>query len=202
MQRWFLILPLMGLLCLAGAQKPDRFQLSIHGEGNPGDGEKFVQPVVLRNGGREATLSRLPLVTESDIARFYPFQAADGSQGTYLQLRPHATKLVEQFTMTQKGKAIVVFANGRQVIDLVVTKPIRDGIITIPGGLMPTEIAQLASRFDVIGEPADINRLRKKQATKLLRGETDLSEEQEKIDQARQQIEQQNIPKAEPVNQP
>jgi len=200
MHRWVILLPLLALLCVAGAKKPSKFHMSIHGEGNAGDGEKFVTQVVLRNGQRQTTISKLPLVTESDIARFYPFQAADGSQGTYLKLRPHSSKLVEQFTMSQKGKAIVVFVNGRQVIDMVVTKPIQDGIITIPSGLSPLEIAQLTAKYDIIGQPANISRLRKKQAMKLLRGETDLTEEQEKIDEAQRQIDEKNIPRAEPAN--
>lgn len=197
-----LVLVVAALCLVAGAKKPSGFSFALHPEGNPGDGEKFVRKVVLRNGQRETTISVLPLVTQSDIAAFYPFQARDGSQGAYLKLKNHARKAVEQYTMTQKGKALVALVNGRQVVDMVVTEPVRDGIITIPGGLMPAEIAQLTARYDVIGEAPDVNRLRKKQAIKLLRGETDLSEEQEKINAAKQAESDANPPKAVPVNQP
>jgi hypothetical protein len=46
----------------------------------------------------------------------------------------------------------VVLLNGRQVINLVVDRPVTDGIVSIPRGLTPEEVALLRTAFPVMGE--------------------------------------------------
>ena len=82
----------------------------------------------------------------------YPFGAADGSQGVYLKLGPHGSRLLQQHTTTKSGEVLVVMLNGRMVSNLLVDRPIEDGIVCIPRGLSPDDIAVMETVFPVVGQ--------------------------------------------------
>ena len=138
------------LLCTGGAKKPV-IDLRIHGEGIAAEAPTFAFPATLLNG-REVYLSRMPLITQREVRSIYPFPAADGSEGVYLKLDNHGTGLLQQHTMERRGRTLVVLLNGRQVTNLVVDRPVSDGIVSIPRGLSPEDITLLRTAFPVIGE--------------------------------------------------
>ncbi len=138
------------LLCTGGAKKPV-VDLRIHGEGIAAEAPTFAFPATLLNG-RETYLSRMPLITQREVRSIYPFPAADGSEGVYLKLDNHGTGLLQQHTMERRGRTLVVLLNGRQVTNLLVDRPVTDGIVSIPRGLSPEDIALLRTAFPVIGE--------------------------------------------------
>ena len=138
------------LLCAAGAKKP-ALDVRIHAEGNEAEAPTFAIPATLLNG-RPTFLQRMPLVTQSEIEAIYPFAAADGSQGVYLKLGQHGSRLLQQHTMSQQGTMLVVMLNGRMVSNLLVDRQIADGIIAIPRGLSAEDIAVLTSAFPVLGQ--------------------------------------------------
>jgi len=94
----------------------------------------------------------MPLITQREVRAIYPFPAADGSEGVYLKLDNHGTGLLQQHTMERRGRTLVVLLNGRQVSNLVVDRPVTDGIVSIPRGLSPEEITLLSTVFPVMGE--------------------------------------------------
>jgi preprotein translocase subunit SecD len=94
----------------------------------------------------------MPLATQSEIEAIYPFAAADGSQGVYLKLDQHGSRLLQQHSMSQQGKMLAVMLNGRMVSNLLVDRPIADGIVAVPRGLTPEDIAVLTSAFPVLGQ--------------------------------------------------
>lgn len=138
------------LLCTAGAKKPV-IDLRIHGEGIAAEAPTFAFPATLLNG-REVYLSRMPLITQREVSSIFPFPAADGSEGVYLKLDNHGTGLLQQYTMERRERTLVVLLNGRQVSNLMVDRPVTDGIVSIPRGLTPEEIALLRTAFTVMGE--------------------------------------------------
>ena len=146
-------------VCMAAAQaggsnkKKDVLAVRIHGEGGAEEGGKFTVPVVLVDGRRTA-LSIMPLLSEHDIRSFYPFQAADGSYGVYLRLDPHGANLLTQYSIERMGRnnVLAVMVNGRQVTDVLVDKPVRDGIFCIPQGLTMIEAARFANAYPVMGQ--------------------------------------------------
>ncbi len=138
------------LLCTGGAKKPV-IDLRIHGEGIAAEAPTFAFPATLLNG-REVYLSRMPLITQREVRSIYPFPAADGSEGVYLKLDNHGTGLLQQHTMERRGRTLVVLLNGRQVTNLLVDRPVTDGIVSIPRGLSPEDITLLRTAFPVIGE--------------------------------------------------
>lgn len=150
MHRALVLVFAAALLCTGGAKKPV-IDLRIHGEGIAAEAPTFAFPATLLNG-REVYLSRMPLITQREVRSVYPFPAADGSEGVYLKLDNHGTRLLQQHTMERRGRTLVVLLNGRQVTNLLVDRPVTDGIVSIPRGLSPEDIALLRTAFPVIGE--------------------------------------------------
>lgn len=145
-----LLLFAVSLFCTGGAKKP-AIDLRIHGEGIAAEAPTFAFPATLLNG-QETYLSRMPLITQREVRAIYPFPAADGSEGVYLKLDNHGTGLLQQHTMERRGRTLVVLLNGRQVSNLMVDRPVTDGIVSIPRGLSPEEITLLRTVFPVMGE--------------------------------------------------
>lgn len=139
------------LLCLGGAKKPV-MDVRIHALGTAAEAPTFAIPANLLNG-TPVFLQRMPLVSQREIKAVYPFIAADGSHGTYLKLDNHGTSLLHQHTMSRRGDQLVVLLNGRQVSNLLVDRPIDDGIVSIPRGLSADDVALLTTVFPVLGEP-------------------------------------------------
>jgi hypothetical protein len=46
---------------------------------------------------------------------------------------------------------VVAFVNGRQVIDLLIDKRVKDGIVSIPRGLSALDVARLHKTFPILG---------------------------------------------------
>lgn len=139
-----------GLLCLGGAKKPS-VDLRVHGLGKPEEAPTFAIPATLMNG-KEVYLQRMPLVTQSEVTSIYPFPASDGTSGMYFKLGLHGSQLLQQHTMTQQGSTLVVILNGVQVANLLVDRPVTDGVFRIPRGLTAEDVAFLSTVFPVMGQ--------------------------------------------------
>lgn len=134
-----------------GAAKKSSLDLRIHAMGTPAEAPTFAYPFTLLNG-TPIFLQRLALITQREVVSVYPFAAADGSQGIYLKLSSHGTQLLLQHTMSRRGTMLVVILNGRQISNLLVDRPVNDGILSIPRGLNEDEILLLTSAFPVMGQ--------------------------------------------------
>ena len=145
-------------------KKKDILEIRIYGEGNQEEGEKFTTPITLLDG-RKAYLSIMPLLSEHDIKAIYPYKAADGSGGVYFKLDAHGANLLTEYSIEHMGKngVLVVIINRRQVIDLLVDAPVRDGVFVIPYGLTMTEEARLVNAFPIVGQENDPKQKKKKQ---------------------------------------
>ena len=150
MQRALVLLFAAALLCTGMAKKPV-LDLRIHGEGIAAEAPTFAFPATLLNG-REVYLSRMPLITQREVNSVYPFPAKDGSEGVYLKLDNHGSSLLQQFSMERSGRILIVMLNGRQVSNLLVDRPVNDGVVCIPRGLSPEETALLSTVFPVMGD--------------------------------------------------
>ena len=139
------------LLCLGAAKKPPVVDIRIHALGTAAEAPTFAIPATLLNG-TPVFLERMPLLSQREIKAIYPFVAADGSHGTYFKVDNHGSRLLLQHTMSRRGEMLVVLVNGRQVSNLLVDRPIDDGIVSVPRGLSADDIALLTSVFPVIGQ--------------------------------------------------
>jgi hypothetical protein len=137
----------------ASNKKKDVFTVRIHGEAGQEDGEKFSVPVVLLDG-RKTALSIMPLLNEHDIKAIHPVKAPDGSYGAFLVLDPHGSNLLTQYSTEHMGRntTLTAFVNGRQVISVMVDKPVKDGVFVIPSGMTIVEAARMVNAFPLVGQ--------------------------------------------------
>jgi len=127
----------------------------FHSEANPNDGEAFSIPVTLVNQRRQVYVSRVPDFSEKQIDKILPYQARDGSWGCVFKLNPQGRIRLETMSGEIRGSALVVFiatkAGRRMVSDLIIDRPVSDGIITIPRGFTAFEIEALKKQFKTAG---------------------------------------------------
>ena len=130
--------------------------IRFHTEANPNDGEAFSIPVTLVNQRKQVYVSRVPDFSETQISKILPYHAKDGSWGCVFKLNPQGRIRLETMSGEIRGSALVVFistkAGPRQVSDLIIDRPVSDGIITIPRGFTAFEIEALKKKFKTVGE--------------------------------------------------
>jgi hypothetical protein len=147
----------------AGSKKGPVTTIRLHCEGASTDGPSFVTELQLADG-RKVTIRKVPAVNESDITAFYPFLGNDGLVAAYFRLGAHGSHKLHQLTVEDKGRTAVVLINGRPASIVKLTGTVRDGILYVPGGLLPEEIAALKIRYPVIGRESEFGK--KKSAPK------------------------------------
>jgi hypothetical protein len=139
--------PLLALLLVAGAKKQPAMSVRFYTEANKRDGAVFAIPVTLQFPPRQAYIEKIPAISDREIDAIYPFPASDGTMGCAFQLDEHGRIGLDTLSVERRGSSIVAVVNGRQVIDMVIDQRVADGIITIPRGLAPMEIAWLQKKF-------------------------------------------------------
>lgn len=146
------------LVAHAGQKKPAPVSIRLFNEGNENEGESFVTPVELTNPQKKIFLRKVPIVTERDIKAFYPFPGRDGMIGAYFLLDPHGSDKLDQFTTEERGKLGVIMVNGRVAAALRIEKRVTDGILFVPGGILPNEIALLEQKYPIIGNESQFGK--------------------------------------------
>lgn len=157
MQTVLRLLAVVLALASAGMARKPSVSVRFYAEANALDGEAFAKPITLRFPERQAYVEKVPSINEHHIKGMYPpFLAADGSWGAAFQLDNKGRIDLEVVSTERRGKSMVVFVvtklGAHQVIDMLIDKPIRDGIITIPRGLTELEIAALSKEYKLIGQ--------------------------------------------------
>jgi hypothetical protein len=142
----------------AGAKKAPPVTIRLHGEGNEVEGDSFVTGIELLNPARTITMRKVPAVSEGDITSFHPFENADGTFGAYFKLDAHGSNKLQQFSTEEKGRLAVVLVNGRVASALTIDSTVRDGILYVPSGILPAEVADLARAHPLIGREAEFKR--------------------------------------------
>jgi hypothetical protein len=158
-----LLLALAPLLFVAGApnRKP-KVTLRFHTEANALDGDAFASPILLQNPARQAHIAKIPEFSERNVVAIYPFPATDGSMGCAFKLDRQGQIALNALSIERRGSSLVAFVNGRQVIDMLIDRPVKDNVVTIQRGLAPEEIALLEQEFHIVGEPHKKGRGKKK----------------------------------------
>ena len=146
------------LVAHAGAKKPSPVSIRVFCEGNEKEGESFVTPVELTSPQKRVFLRKVPIVTDRDFTAFYPFPGRDGMIGAYFRLDPHGSDKLDQFTTEDRGKLAVIMVNGRVAAALRVEERVQDGILFVPGGILPNEVALLEMKFPVIGRESEFGK--------------------------------------------
>ena len=148
------IAPLL-LLVLAlasfGFAKKQVITVRFHVEANARDCQPFAMPITFHNPERQGFMTQIPAVSERNIEAIFPFPAADGTSGCAFKLDNFGRTALEEMTISNRGTSVIAFVGTKtgthQVVDMVVDKVIRDGIISIPRGLTNLEIMALEMEF-------------------------------------------------------
>ncbi len=151
----FLLLGLLACSFLAMAKK-QTLMVRFHVEANGHDGASFVTPAKFHNPNRDGFVERVASISERNIVGVFPVSAADGSFGCAFKLDYQGTLRLQTLSTEKRGSSILGFINtalgSHPVVDMVIDKPITDGIIFIPRGLTQLEIDQLQKDFPTLGK--------------------------------------------------
>ena len=148
------VVPLL-LLAFSGFARKEDFIVRFYAETTQQDTERFASPVELKYPPRSTFVARVPFVSERDVKGVFPFSTPDGSWGCSFQLDPSGRLRLYTTSTENRGRSIVVFVGTKrgthQVIDMIIDRPISDGIITIQRGLTIMEIKALQDHFPIVG---------------------------------------------------
>jgi hypothetical protein len=162
MRRLLCLLLLSAFSLHAAEEYPVMVRLSAEADAKEGD--TFTVPLVLPNSAKQIVVRKVPIITERDISEFYPFPATDGSGsiGCYFKLDYDGTAKLEQHTTEARDTIVIASINGRVASAMTVDKKITDGIMLVPTGFTPTEVAQLQTKYPTMGKEKDFNEQKKK----------------------------------------
>jgi len=150
-----LLSALVACLFLGMAKKPE-ITVRFYAEANKLDTDRFAKPLTFRNPPREGYVENIPTIHEKFIKAVYPFQAGDGTWGCAFQLDNSGRINLEVVSTERRGTSLVAFVGTKggvhQAVELLIDKPIRDGIISIPNGLTELEIAAITRTWPVLGQ--------------------------------------------------
>jgi hypothetical protein len=128
-------------------------------EANPQDGGAFISKIKLHNPPREAAISTLPIISEKQIESIYLFQTADTTWGAAFELDVQGRIRLQTSSMESRGLSMVAMVATKRgthhVTDMLIDRPITDGIITIMRGLSDGEAIALRKKFKPMGQAAE-----------------------------------------------
>ncbi|MEP6810169.1 MAG: hypothetical protein ABI992_07985 [Chthoniobacterales bacterium] len=146
---FFLCALLFPVLSEAGK---DRTILRVHLEGNTRDGDPFSSQIHSIATGKSVVIQKIPTISESDVAAFAPYRAADGSFGVLFELDDHGKLALDTLSLEHRGTRLYIFVNGRDVAELLIDRRVSDGKLYIASGLTEKDIAQMKKDWRLIGE--------------------------------------------------
>lgn len=156
------------LLALTGMSRKPRLTVRAHLEANGAEGAPFSLPVKFANPPRDGFMDTVPAFSERNITGMYPTPAGDGTWGCAFTLDTEGRIALETLSREHRGSALVVFVATKkgthQVVDMVIDRPVSDGIFYIPRGLTAIEIEMLRKQFKLFGPAAEAEKAAKAQA--------------------------------------
>ncbi len=148
----------LALVALTGFARKNTLTVRAHVEANGAEGAPFAHPVKFKNPPRDGFMSSVPAVSERNITGVYAIRADDGTWGCAFRLNMEGRIALETLSREHRGSSLVVFiatkTGTHQVIDMVIDKPVNDGILYVPRGMTDGEVVMLQKKFKVIGPAA------------------------------------------------
>jgi hypothetical protein len=147
---------LAALCCLGFGRKEYAVTVRFFAETRGLDANRFSSPVVLRHPARAAFIEKIPTIHERHIKAVYPFPAPDGTSGCAFELDASGRLALDVVSTERRGSSLVAFVSTKtgthQVIDMVIDRTVKDGIITIQSGLTELEIAAITKQWPAMQE--------------------------------------------------
>lgn len=160
---------LCGQSARAGAQKPAAPVLTVrfHSEGLEKEGPSFVAPIDLVMPPKRIFIRKVPVVSEKNFSKIFPFSGDDGTLGCTFVLDADGRAKVEEFTTRERDLITVALIDGRVAAAMRVDKRITDGIITVPKGFTPHEILLLQARHPTVGKEKEFEKQKREAMASL-----------------------------------
>lgn len=153
--RLLLLVTIAASLC-GGAKKP-KLAVHFHVEAMGNAGGQFTMPAVFANPPRQGFVETVAFASERNIDAIFPVENPDGTLGCAFQLNQSGRFALETISKDRRGSSIVITmrtkTGSHQVIDMVIDKPIVDGIIYVPKGFSPGEMQMLRELYPIMGQP-------------------------------------------------
>lgn len=126
-------------------------RVSFHIETEGTDNPKMIFPQVV--SGERRFFRRVPEITSSDFVGFSPFPSdVEGTYGVVFELKRNASTRLAAVSSANQKRWMVCQAFGRVIDEVIIDRPVEDGMIVIWKGLTLEEVAQLDKSFPRIGE--------------------------------------------------
>jgi hypothetical protein len=133
----------------AGSPKPSiTFRIHIQMNESVGGSGPVIQ-VALSNPPEVITVNRSAQLAETHLQSVLP--TPDG--GMMVQTTPTGARLLEEATLSNPGKIMVVLLNGTVVYSPVIDMPMRSGRFLVPGPIPPELISGLQARIAQLKKP-------------------------------------------------
>ena len=138
-----------------GMSGKPKVTVRFHSETNRNDSNSFATPVKLHYANRDAFMNKVPDFSERNIKAIFLWKNADGKWGCAFKLNDSGRIRLETLSSDNRGSAIIALIGTKQgvhqVVDMVIDRPITDGIVTIPTGITDIEMLVLKSQFPLLG---------------------------------------------------
>jgi preprotein translocase subunit SecD len=137
--------------CFTAMAKKPEFTVRFHVETTGRDTDRFSQPVALKSPPRQSFVEKTPVISERQIAGVYIYPAPDGSFAAVFKLDGDGRIALESVTTQKRGRALVAYVGTKkgshQVTDMMIDRPVLDGILVIQQGLTALEAEALKKQF-------------------------------------------------------
>jgi len=142
--------------CLGFGRKPFQVSVRFFAEARALDSDRFATPVEMRHPPRSAFIEKVPTIHERHIKSVFPFPVSDGTYGCAFQLDASGRLALEVVSTDRRGSSLVAFVSTKggthQVIDMVIDRTVKDGIVTIQRGLTELEVTAITKQWPGMGE--------------------------------------------------
>ena len=150
----FLFIALLAVAGLAMSRREFAVNVRFFAEANKADTERFASPIELKNPPRSAFIEKIPSISERNVKAIYPFRAPDGTLGCAFQLDESGRINLEVLSTERRGTSLVAFVGTKQgthqAVDMIIDRPVKDGIVTIQRGLTEAEVEAMRKQWPAI----------------------------------------------------
>lgn len=134
----------LGFASCASKSK-EKVVITVHSQGNDMDSKKTVFRRTVN--GQSMLFKIIPEFSTQSLAAFHPFPADDGTNGVAMKLDFKGANSLELVTRMRQGEILMSMVNGVVVDQVLIDRPITDGIFTIWRGFDDELIASLDEQF-------------------------------------------------------
>ena len=135
----------------AAGKKSQSYYFTLHLQGSPDQGAKFVAPVKLGSEAQQYYFSVIPELTDNHVAAIYPFTSKDGASfGVAFILNEKGRERLSGLTLQNQGRLVGVHVLGTHNSALYVDHTIDDGVVVVWEGLGKSQVKDLSKKFQVV----------------------------------------------------